>query len=78
MSRILFFLLLALLVWFLFFKKKSAGRGEQESGSRGVPPVESMVQCAVCGLRLPEGEAIAEGGRHFCSVEHRDEHPARD
>lgn len=76
MSRILFFLLLAVLVWVLFFKKKPADRGDGPA-RKGDPPAERIVQCAQCGLRLPEGEAIVNGTRHFCSAEHRDEHAQR-
>ena len=37
-------------------------------------PTESaknMVRCAQCGLHLPESEAIAYQGRHYCCQEHR-------
>jgi uncharacterized protein len=30
-----------------------------------------MVRCAYCGVHVPEGEAIGEGPRFFCSPEHR-------
>lgn len=32
---------------------------------------ENMVRCAQCGLHLPEAEAIAHEGRHFCCEAHR-------
>jgi uncharacterized protein len=32
---------------------------------------KNMVRCAQCGLHLPESEAIADRGQHFCSQEHR-------
>jgi uncharacterized protein len=31
-----------------------------------------MVQCATCGLYLPEQEAISHQGRYYCSQSHRD------
>lgn len=80
MSRILFFLLLAALAWIWFFKRPSVrdGSGRRERAPQQ-KPVERIVQCAHCGLRLPEGEALAEGEqRHFCSVEHRNAHIGRD
>ncbi len=41
--------------------------------TRGTPKqVEQMVRCAHCGLHVPEKEAVAAGGRHYCSARHRD------
>jgi uncharacterized protein len=31
-----------------------------------------MVQCAHCGIFIPEHEAIRHAGRWFCTVEHRE------
>jgi hypothetical protein len=31
------------------------------------------VQCAACGLYLPEREAISHQGKYYCSASHRDE-----
>ena len=31
-----------------------------------------MVQCAHCGIYLPEAEAISQAGRYYCSQSHRD------
>lgn len=31
-----------------------------------------MVQCAQCGIFVPEHEAIRHAGRWFCTAEHRD------
>jgi uncharacterized protein len=33
-----------------------------------------MVQCAACGLYLPEQEAIVHQGKYYCSTSHRDGH----
>jgi uncharacterized protein len=33
-----------------------------------------MVQCATCGLYLPEREALSHQGKHYCSQSHRDGH----
>jgi uncharacterized protein len=33
-----------------------------------------MVQCATCGLYLPEQEAISHQGKFYCSQSHRDEY----
>jgi uncharacterized protein len=31
-----------------------------------------MVQCARCGIFVPEDEALERDGLHYCSPEHRD------
>ncbi len=33
---------------------------------------EKVVPCALCGLHVPEGEALQAGDRHYCSEAHRD------
>lgn len=47
----------------------------QASGQRSPRPrperPQRMVRCQHCGLHVPEGEAIADGGRFYCSEEHR-------
>ena len=36
------------------------------------PGPQAMVACAHCGLHLPQPDAVeGEGGRHYCSAEHR-------
>lgn len=42
------------------------------------PPVEvaDMVACAHCGLHVPRCEAVAAGGRLYCSDAHRQAHQA--
>ena len=69
MSRILFFVLLALaiyLVWRLLQKKRPL-RGEGESTPLRLP----MVSCATCGLHVPRDEALLQDERYFCCEEHR-------
>jgi len=34
---------------------------------------EHMVQCANCGIYIPEQEALQRAGRFYCSQEHLDE-----
>ena len=72
MSRILFFLLLAVLAW-IWFKKPSRSDTPRRPQARtpSAAPVERIVQCVHCGLRVPEGEALVSGNDHFCCAEHR-------
>lgn len=72
MSRILFFVLLALaiyLVWRLLQKKQLPRRTEGSSDSN-VPRLP-MVSCATCGLHVPRNEALMQDERYFCCEEHR-------
>jgi len=69
MSRILFFVLLALaiyLLWHLMRKKSLAARDEKPKPLR-LP----MVSCATCGLHVPRDEALVQDERYFCCEEHR-------
>jgi len=81
MGRILFFVLLVLAVyvgWRLMRAKNAAGA--QPTPGRTRRP-EAMVRCHVCGLNLPQSEALAAPGsdpqRWYCCEEHRKEGGAR-
>jgi hypothetical protein len=79
MGRILFFFLLALAVyvgyrWWLGQRKAAARRAMDQTGA-----VERMVRCEVCGLNLPQSEALREEDaeatgavvRWYCGEAHR-------
>ncbi len=69
MSRIVFFVLLALaiyLVWRLL-QKKQLPRAGADSPLARLP----MVSCAKCGLHVPREEALVQDERYFCCEEHR-------
>jgi uncharacterized protein len=66
--RVLFY---ALLLAVLYVAVKRWRTGPARQRRRPVRAVTRMVRCAQCGLHLPEGEAIREGQRFFCSPEHR-------
>ena len=69
MSRIVFFVLLALaiyLVWRLVQKKHLPPPGS-DSGVARLP----MVSCATCGLHVPREEALIQNEHYFCCEEHR-------
>jgi uncharacterized protein len=63
-------LVLVMLVAYAFVKALAA-----KGRASGAPPRrhagERMVPCSQCGINLPESEALADGGRYFCSDEHR-------
>lgn len=71
MSRIFFFLLLALaayVAWQWWRRSQAAGRTPPR---RQVEAPQAMVRCAHCGLHLPQPDALPAGDRYFCSEEHR-------
>jgi uncharacterized protein len=72
MGRILFFVVLGIGLYIAF----RILRGGQQRDSATRPPKpsaagEAMVRCDHCGLNVPKSEALAEGGRWYCSDEHR-------
>jgi len=67
MIKLLLFGLLVLLVYLILRDKRQAG-GTVPPAAR---PAEQMVECAHCGLHLPQEESISSGGFHFCCEQHR-------
>jgi uncharacterized protein len=67
---------LVLMLW--FGKGRGSGGDTPSGGQRRRPPgPQPMVSCAHCGLHLPQPDALeGEGGRHYCSAEHRRLGPA--
>lgn len=72
MGRILFWLLIGLgayFVWRWWGVKQRLGARPGPAARSEVG--ETMVQCEVCGLNVPQSEALGGSGRWFCSDEHR-------
>ncbi|MCX7892383.1 MAG: PP0621 family protein [Burkholderiales bacterium] len=70
MGRLVLIVLIVLAVIFLvrgFGRRRGGGAGAAQTPARG----ERMVQCAHCGVFVPEAGAVESGGRHYCSDEHR-------
>ncbi|GGY62933.1 PP0621 family protein [Pseudoduganella sp. SL102] len=86
MTRILFWLALALLVYFAIRSKLKASQRRQQqqweqqqreqqrqanaSTSRQVTPPEAMLCCAHCGVHFPASENVPANGRDYCSPAH--------
>lgn len=34
-------------------------------------PAQAMVECAHCGLHLPQSDALSQGALHYCCSAHR-------
>ncbi len=67
MGKILFFLLVAAVIYLLLRSRGAASR----AGARVATQAEDMVACAHCGLNVPRSEAVQWRGLAFCSEEHR-------
>lgn len=79
------YLLLAIVLIWLFYSPALRGLRGRSAPRPPSPPTsppptpkaESMVQCAHCGLHLPQGEALQdEQGRRYCSAGHLRAGPA--
>ena len=65
-------LVIGLAVWIIIVLIRNARDKKRASDQRPKDRVENMVECAHCGLHLPENEAIRDGEQFFCSKQHRD------
>ena len=76
MSRALFWILLAILIYFAVRAKlRAAARNHQVHvpPKPAAPPataIENMTSCAHCGLHFPASEALHADGRDYCSPAH--------
>jgi len=75
MLRFLAFLVVILLLWMLLsallerLRRAARSTGQQDRpGGAGAAPVEHLVRCETCGVRVPQSRALpAPGGGAFCS-----------
>jgi uncharacterized protein len=76
MSRIIFILVL-LVVGYLMLKSHQRKRNvkqQYKQSSGQILKNTRVLRCQHCGLYVPEDEAISQGGKHFCSLEHAKQH----
>lgn len=74
-------LVVAVALWALL-KRSRGGRGRRAEPTSPPPPdstrrAQHMVQCAHCGVHLPEPDAVQAGGRPYCGAEHAAAGPRR-
>ncbi|MGH6612275.1 MAG: PP0621 family protein [Burkholderiaceae bacterium] len=69
MSRIVFFILLALAIY-VGWRLIRASRLPRQDADIDLPRLP-MVSCATCGLHIPRNEALVLDERYFCCEEHR-------
>jgi len=70
-GRILVLLILIAIAILVFRRLK---RSSSQPQVRNKASTGRMVQCATCGLYLPEQEALSHQGKYYCSQSHRDGH----
>lgn len=61
--------LLAIAVWLIISIVKRY-RNSVDQASTGKPAAEDMVQCAKCGVHLPQSDSLLIDHQHYCSIEH--------
>jgi uncharacterized protein len=60
-------ILIAVAIIVMAARRLFAGR---QTGRRTTTQSGKMVQCATCGMYVPESEAVAGSGRYYCSRQH--------
>ena len=68
MRILLILIALALIVMIV---KRLWSQGQRPARNREL--TGKMVQCANCGIFIPQQEALEQDGRFYCSRKHRDE-----
>lgn len=73
MRNLLIFLLVLWGIWWVRRVVRRAGEARGQDAGQGKPgrKVEHMLECAHCGLHVPEAEGVRDGERFFCSEAHR-------
>ena len=68
MGRILFFILIAFLIYLLFrgFMRAQAKKDLDAAPPKSPLEPEDMVACARCGVNVPRSSAREEAGRWVC------------
>jgi uncharacterized protein len=70
MTKILFFVAVALLVYLAVRSRRSAAR-KSDTGSPQAPAGgEAIVACCRCGVHVPVSESVEVDGRRYCCPEH--------
>ncbi|WP_281687543.1 PP0621 family protein [Pseudomonas citronellolis] len=67
MVRLLFWILLIALIWWLWRK---ATRPQRPPQAPLDDPAEPMVRCAQCGVHVPRANALQHEQRWYCSQAH--------
>lgn len=73
MGKVLFVILIGVVVWLLFFAKRTLKIRRDGEGAGDTPPrsitSERMVECMRCGVHIPASEAaelVGQRGKYTC------------
>ncbi|MCG6871374.1 MAG: hypothetical protein LJE84_03710 [Gammaproteobacteria bacterium] len=73
MIRLFQIAVLVLLGWLLYaWVRGQLHRHRKRRQPPGAVSAQRMVPCAVCGVHVPENEALRRDGRYYCGPNHRD------
>ena len=76
LSKLIFFILLGLLL-FVLWQKKRVARIRREEPVKKVPEAKKMVQCPICGVHFAEVDGVWYNGKMYCSRQCADKAKAR-
>lgn len=77
MSKLLLFVLVLVAVYLVRRAMSQSSTRAQGQHPPAGPQVERMVECVQCGVHIPEGEALQDGGLTYCCEAHRQLHQGR-
>lgn len=68
-----FFFLVAVLIALWWWKQRGKSKTTQPTATpqAGQPPQVTMLKCGVCGVHVPDTEALAGQRGAYCGAEHR-------
>lgn len=83
MRNLILFLLVLVGIWWVrralgrARTAKQAPKAEAAKGRAGATSMERVLECAHCGVHVPESEGVSVEGRFYCSEAHRRLGPGR-
>jgi uncharacterized protein len=63
-------ILIAIAVWLLITIIKRYQASINASSQTPASKAQDMVQCAHCGVHLPQAESVTKAGKVYCSEQH--------
>jgi uncharacterized protein len=69
MRAFLLLVLVLIVVW--LWRSSRSGSSNGRKTPPGQPQPQAMVACALCGVHLPQADALAGRQGLYCSAEHR-------
>ena len=72
-TRLIIIGLLIWLAWMMYRRFIQYQNTKQQSTKTSQESVSNIKKCAVCGVHVPQIEAIKKGDRYYCSKAHCDQ-----